>query len=152
MTNYKVDIFKILNGISQNDLSLIDTLSEEELKELSPFLLQLWLKGADNNVNGRILLMNELLNPYTFSLSQHKKLLYKLMCVCNGFKIPTRFHISKRKKKTVQKHIKIIMEYYQCSEREAIDYGDIFEKTDIIVIAENMGYDSNEIKDITSNI
>ena len=149
---YKVDIFKLLDGISKNDISLIDSLSEEELKEVSPFFLQMWLKCPDNNFDGRMCLTNEIINPYILSLSAHKKLLYKLMCVAHGFDIQTRYYLSKNKKISVKKHLIAIMDYYKCNEREARDYSNLLQKDDIIEIAEALGYDDEEVKEITNEI
>lgn len=150
--SYKLDIFKVLRKISDGDLSFFDTLSEEELKEFNPYFLQMWLKNPDNNFDDRTRLINEILNPYILSLSAHKKLLYQLMCVSHGFGISTRYKLSKSNKSPPRKHIKAIMDYYQCSETEALDYDSILENSDIVEICEKLGYDDSELREIFNEI
>ncbi len=67
-TKYKVDIFKLLNAITMGDSEFIRNISDDDLKSVSPVVVQQWLMGANNNSGGRMALMNEIANPYIFSV------------------------------------------------------------------------------------
>ena len=145
--NYKFDIFKILDKITHDDREWIDTLSEDELKEIHPYVLQMWLKGANNSIDDRIQLMNVVSNPYIFSLGNHKKLLYKLLCVSNGFGIDTRCNF--RRKNAVNKPtkiIKLVSDAYNISPSKAENAMTLLVWVQIESIAEFQGYQSDEIK------
>lgn len=150
MKNYKLDIFKVLNKISHNDYDFVDHLSEDELKSISPYVLQMWIKGADNNLDARMVLTNEVVNPYVFSLGDHKKLLYKLLCVSNGFGIDTRYYFKKKSKPQLNKTSALISKYYECTIKEALDCVNVnlLDKNDIKFITQELGLDSKETKEI----
>ena len=112
--NYKVDIFKTLSAIDRGNIEYYDSLSEEEQKALSMYLLVGFLKGAESDSYVRHLMMSYYVNPYLFSLSNHKKLLYLLLCASNdigdGYTF-FKFHGNKKNKNhtTVDK---IVMKHY----------------------------------------
>lgn len=143
---HQVDIFSILNDISQGDTSFIDSFSEEELKSISPYVIQLWIKGADSNLDARMVLTNELVNKYIFSLADHKKLLLKLLCAANGFGGHPYYQFKKKKTSSVSNLLKLLMEYYNINQTHATDALQLLSVNDITEIAESLGYDNKDIK------
>lgn len=149
--SYKVDIYKLLNGIANNKLDTLDKLSEEELKSVSPYVLQMWIKGADNNLNNRLVLTNEFANQYMFGLSDHPKLLYRLLCYANDFGQDTRFYFQKKKKRNSNNFkLKTIMKYFNYDENHASDIIPLLSIEDILTIGEELGYDKDEMKKLNN--
>lgn len=151
--NYKVDIFKILKDISYNRMSAIDKLSDEELKSVSPYVIQMWVKGADNNMNVRMPLTNDYVNQFIFTLSDHPRLLLKLLCCANGFEIDTRFKFNKKKKrKSMNFVIQTVMKYYGHNETHATDILPLLFNDDILSIGEDLGYEKDDMKKLKNEI
>lgn len=139
--------------MANNKMDALDKLSDEELKSVSPYVLQMWAKGADNNLDDRITLTNEFANPYMFSLGDHPKLLFRLLCYSNGFGVDTRFHFKKKNKINSRNFItKTLMKYYEYDERHAIDVIPLLSKDDIMTIGEELGYEKDDIKKLKNEI
>lgn len=112
MSKYKVDLFEALNKINIGDIDWFDNLTEEEVKSLSPYIMLLWIKGAQKNNLAHIIMTNEYSNPFIFNLDKnHRKLLYKLLCYSNNFNDKTRYNFRKSDKKQI--NINAISWYYQ---------------------------------------
>ena len=94
---YKLDLFKLLDNITEGNIDYINQLSEEELKEFSPHVITMWLKNANVNKEVRLMLLNAQLNPYLHSLGTHKKLLYQLMCCASGLNDSARYSFPRKK-------------------------------------------------------
>ena len=130
-----------------NNMDYIDSLSQEELDSISPYVIQLWLRGADNNEHSRMVITNEVCNPYIFSLAIHKTLLLKLMCVANGLGVRTSYSFRKKRKVfNFPLSLGIIMDYYDYSESDAKESFDLMSKKDIMELAELVGSESETIK------
>lgn len=129
---YKIDLFEVLNKINKEDYQYFDKLTEEERKELSPYVLQRWLFGAQENEFLHVILTNQYMNPYTFNLQSHKLLLYKLACTANGDIDSTRYSFKKPvKNQQFTKEIEGILNYYQCTVDEAFDMYDLLDSEDL---------------------
>ena len=106
----------------------------------------MWIKGADSNLDARMVLTNELVNKYIFSLADHKKLLLKLLCVANGYGGNPYYKFNKKKGSSTPNLIKLLMNYYKVNEQHATDSLQLLTSGDIIEIAESLGYDKTDIK------
>ena len=136
-------IYKIIDG----DSNAIDNLSEEEIKDFNPYLIQLWLSGAKINNDIHTLYTNEVVSKYIFPLAKHKKLLFKLFCIGNNTGDFTKFEFPK-KKIVFSKLIKAVTTYYDVGKIEAIEYLNILSHEDILEIADALAYDDKEFKDL----
>jgi malate/lactate dehydrogenase len=77
------DIFAFFNAVNQGDFEFVDSLSEEEAKKISPFVLLMWMHGAQSNPDIHIIVTNSFVNPFVFSLSKHHRFLLKLFIAAN---------------------------------------------------------------------
>ena len=96
----------------------------------------------------RILLVNAIANPMLFALHKDKKLLYYLLCCCSEGS-EKRYSWIKRPKKTNIDLLRMVMEYYDISSREAQETIKSLSKDDLLEILNCMGYDDklrNKIK------
>jgi len=145
--NYKVDIFKLLGDIASGKMSSIDGLSEDELKTVSPYVLQMWIKGANNYLDSRIHLTNAWVNPYIFSLQNHPKLLFKLLAYANDLNTEVRFSFKKRKPvKSNNFTVQTLMKYYKENESHAADLIPLLSIENIMDIGGQLGYEKDELK------
>lgn len=144
MSTYSLDIFKLLSDIDKGNLDLWETLSEEEQKGFAPLIVMRWMSGC-NDIR-QIIYLNELVNPVVFVLGKHPKLLMQLLTICSS-KQPRRYSWLKQSgnKKTNKVSNKLIMDYYSCSNKEAENYLKILTDEDIIIIAENLGLQKDEM-------
>ena len=96
-----------------------------------------WMSGTSSPL--QVILLNEALNPYVFSLANHKELLYKLATLCSTgpqrnkwIKLGSREHQHKQ-------CIEVIKTHYGYSTNKAIDVFDLIDSDTIIWMSEQQG-------------
>lgn len=142
----KIDIFKVLNEIDSGNIHYYSTLTPEEKKSLSMYVLFNWMCGTDNEV--QIKGLDLFVNPYLFSLSKHDELLFKLLVIASSGTQKQYKWKAKKKEKSKSLISKIISEYHSISMKDAEKYKDTFDKEVIIDMAKDLGYDDSELKKI----
>lgn len=142
-SNTKPTIFDLLTLINNHNINGINNTENE--KVFVPYLSQRWLTCTSNAM--QIVLINEYVNPYTFTLHKHKELLWKLMCVCSS-KNQRYTWIKQTPQNKNNNVLKIIAEYYGCSTKEAKDYNELLSMEDVLEMAEMIGKDKEEIAKI----
>lgn len=145
MSDYKLDIFGLLNNINKKDVSYYSKLSEEEQKAFVPIVTMRWLSGTKNEK--QIIFLNELVNPYVFSLHKHKQLLYNLMIV-SASGIHQRYSWIKckpKKTKTLPECERIVSEYFRYNIKQASDAIPLLSDDTILEIAEELGLQKEEV-------
>lgn len=78
------DIFGFLNAVNRGDFGFVDDLTDEDAKKLSPFVLLMWMNGAQSNTDIHVIVTNSFVNPFVFSLYKHHKFLLKLLIAANS--------------------------------------------------------------------
>ncbi len=143
---FKLDLFGIIKRIDSYDYFLYETLSDEEKKELSPFMLFWWF--ASTKDDNQLIRMNHLLNHLIFNLpDRHKELLVKLFVVASN-KQDERYSFDKNRNKAATKasmSVAVIRDYYKYSEREAKDVQRLLSPGQILEMAESLGYEKEQI-------
>lgn len=149
---YKLDLFNFLNNISQKNQKFYDTLSDEEIKELSPLILMRWLSGTNDPY--QIYMLNELLNPFVFSLGKHKELLVDLMTLStSGRSQRYKFKKVKSNKNTkLPNTVKVIKEYFNYSTLDAIEVMPLIKSEELLSLAEQLGRQKPEIARIKKEL
>ncbi len=150
---YKLDLFKLLSNISKNNAKYYETLSEEEIKEISPLVIMRWLSGS--NDLRQITFLNELVNPFVFSLAKnHKKLLIRLMTLCTSGKDRRyKFNRVKSKKNTkMPKAVAVIKQIFGYNTLQALEVLPMISNEDILSFAEQLGRQKPEITIIKKEI
>lgn len=149
---HKIDIFKTLDRISSKDTDWYQTLTEEHTKDVVPFVLMRWLTGTKSA--RQLVFINELVNPFVFSLSQHKTLLVYLMMICCPGK-PQRYYWNKAATKRSSKMpvtISVVREYFRYNSREAEDALPNLTTEDVIDLAEQLGRQPDDLKAIKKEL
>lgn len=152
MAQRKLNIFNILARINEKDINHFDRLTEEEQKAFLPLIVMRWFSGVSNE--RQIYFINEIVNPFIFSLHRHKKLLYFLLTICGSGRSQKYFWnktISKKSSSTPM-IIKVIRDYFGYSTLEAIDALPLLSDIDIIIYAEELGRQKDEISKIRKEL
>ena len=146
MAERKLDLFKTLSQISKKNITYYDSLTEQEIKEFVPFVIQRWLSGTTNKQ--QIYLLNEIVNQHIFNLgTQYKDLLFYLLSIaCSGKtqkyswnKLPTKSQTSK------PTSLGIVCEYYKYSYKEGKEALALLTHEDVIWCGEQLGKQDEEI-------
>jgi len=148
---HKLDIFDVLNAISTKDVHFFSKLSPEEQKSIQPFVLQRWLTGGYDPL--QTILINEVVNPYVFEFYQHPQLMWMLMTICTSGK-PTRYRWirAQQQKYAHPNTLEVIKQFFSYSTKEANDALPLLSDDDIINYAEQLGYQTDEIKAIKKEL
>lgn len=147
-TERKLDIFRVLAAADGKQDDFYEKLTDEERKEFQPFLVTRWMSGTYDA--GQIMMINEFSNPYSFSLTSHKQLLWQLLTVCSsGRKQRYTWNKLPAKRESGKPNaIKAIRQQFKYSTKEAVDALDILTRDEVIEIAEQLGWQSEEIAKI----
>ena len=140
---YKLDIFKLLGEINNAKAGdIYAKLSDDERKGFSPLVVMRWMSGTSDE--RQIILLNEFVNPYVFTLGKHPHLLMQLLQVASS-KTSKRYAWLgiKYKKKQVEAY-RVIQEYFELSVREAKTYA-LPPAEELLKMAEALGWQKDEI-------
>jgi hypothetical protein len=146
-TERKFDIFAVLDKLSRKQRSFIDDLTQDDLKAIPAVVVMRWMSGS--NSKQQTYIINEIANPLVFSLYRHPRLLLQLLMVCA---VPGAGRCSwiKQQKAPSSRPIsvKVVMRYFDYSERRARECMALIPPMDIISMAEDLGYQPDDIKKI----
>lgn len=151
MAERPLDIFNVLAQLDTKNKDFYSGLTDKEAKSLAPVVVTRWLSGTYNKQ--QVYLINEIVNPYIFSLHHHKLLLWYLMTIITTGK-KQRYSWNK----TVTSGSKdtacilCIKEYFKYSSKDAEQVYKIIDKKLIIDMAEELGYQDNELNKIKKEL
>jgi hypothetical protein len=151
-TERKLDIFRVLGAADKKQADFYAKLTDEERKEYQPFLVARWLSGTSSPA--QVCMLNEFVNPYAFSLTSHKQLLWQLQTICTTGK-SQRYVWNKlpSKRETGRPNaVKAVREYFGYSVRDALDAMEILTRTQILDFAEQLGWQPEDIAKIRREI
>lgn len=152
MAEDKITIFDILAQIDQKDIHFYENLPEQVQKAEHPLVLMKWMSGSNDPL--KIILLNELVNPYVFNLHKHKRLVMKLLTTCaNGKKTRYKWTKLKSAKGVNQpKLIGLIKQTYSYSTRHAISALPLFSNAQLLEMAIDLGYQKQELTAIKAEL
>jgi len=147
-TKHKLDIFQTLNHISKKDRNFFKDLTDEEKKAFQPLVVMRWLSGTTDA--RQVYFLNELVNPFVFSMHTHKELIYYLMTTCTSGK-SQRYTWNKalsKKSSTTPLSVSVIKDYFNYSTMHAIEALPMLTNDDILEYAEQLGRQKEEMTKI----
>jgi hypothetical protein len=149
---YKLDVFQVLGQADKKNSFFCADLTEEEQKSFVPFVTMRWLSGTYSAY--QIVFINELVNPFVFSLGTHKDLLYKLMTLCTTGKTQRyKWNKTISKKVSSKPHtISVIKEYLGYNTLNAIDAAKLLSEDDILDMAEKLGRQKDEMSKLKAEL
>lgn len=141
--NNQLDIFQVLGKIDVQDAHYYTKLDSQQQKAFQPYVVQRWLSGTKSP--GQIVFLNELVNPYVFSLYGHKQLLYQLMTICTDGSRKKYNWVKPQKSAKNPLTIDVVCTFFNYGLREAKDVIPSLSKQQIIDYAEQLGYEKEQI-------
>lgn len=151
MAERKLDIFDVLKNISTKNVAFYDSLTNDQVNSFQPLVVMRWLSGTFSKQ--QVYLINELVNPFVFSLHTHKKLLWQLMSTCTAGK--TQKYTWKKKLGKVTSNpasVKVVREYFHYSTTQAKKAVGLLQSGDIISMAEELGWQDDEINAVCKEL
>lgn len=141
----KLDMFAALAAIDTKQTTFYDQLSDEEKKGYVPSVTARWMSGV--NDPQQVMIINEFLNPYLFSLYKHPELLWQLSTVCSsGRKRRYQWMKAPSNALTGKTHsVRLIMEYFRYTSEQANEALPLLAKEDILAMAADLGWQADEI-------
>lgn len=150
---FKLDIFGLLSKIDNKKVgNIYQTLSDEEKKGFAPLVVMRWMSGTSDE--RQIMMLNTFMNPLVFALPKHPELLMRVLQVCSS-KTPKRYQWLGIKGGTKKKNIeamKVVGEYYDMSQREVRLLNPFPPSSEIISMAEELGYEKDEMKKLEKEL
>lgn len=144
----KLDIFRTMKAADSKNPQFYDKLSEDEVKQLQPFLVMRWMTGTSSP--RQVYFMNEFVNPYVFSLTNHKRLLWQLLTVASDGKSRKYEWIKAPGKATSSKPVSVdvIRQHYGYSTKHANDALPCLTVDDVVEMAIDLGRQPEDIQKI----
>lgn len=144
MSSQDFDLFKMLDALSVKSTTQYDQLSEEGRKKVQPLVIMRWLTCTTNKQ--QVYMLNEHVNPYVFSLYNHKDLLMHLMATATAGS-RQRYNWLKQQAKQPSKKVsvEIIKEYLHYTTKQAADAIRLLSQEDILDMAAELGTQADDI-------
>lgn len=120
--NNQNEIFQILNHINKGDYEFFQNLSQEEIRKLSPYMLMMWVNGAQKNEPIHVFMNEAIVNDKLFSLSKHPRLLLYLIVAANSEIDDTRYKFRKMTPQKQDKASSAIIQHFQCTPEQVQYY------------------------------
>lgn len=151
MAAYALDVFDLLGKIDNpKSGDIYKSLSEAEQKGFAPLVVMRWMSGTSDEQ--QIMLLNEFANPSIFTLGKHPHLLMLLLQASSS---KTKKHyqwLSVKAKKKNPITLAVIKEYFGMSSREVSLMSLLPTNEEIIRMAEDIGYQKDEIKKLEKEL
>lgn len=142
----KIDIFEILRKIDECDVMYFQKLSEEDMKSIQPLIIMRWMTGTKDTT--QIQRLNTISNSFIFSLQKDKMLLIKLLMASSTSKKTYKWYGKKQSGVIPKSNVELIMDYYNCSKKEAVEGAKLLSKEDVLELAAELGYQKDDITGI----
>lgn len=152
MATAKLDIARELKGVATRNYSFYDSLTDEEKKVFSPYILMRFTanpSGDRDTYEWFVERTNELVNKDHFTLgTKHKELLWKLYAA-TGIGIPLQFqYLAAGRKEKANKIEKLLCELNPATKLSDIKVlVSLMTKSDINDIFEGLGFDKKQRKE-----
>jgi len=146
MAEHKLNIFQVLGSIGKKNKAYYSKMTDEERKSFHPLVVSRWLSGTYDA--GQIVMLNEIVNPYVFPLTHHKELMANLLTAASsgdGGRVKWVKAAGKKTSKTPT-ITNVIRDYFGYNTGDAIEAMSLLSDADILLYAEHLGRQPDDIK------
>jgi hypothetical protein len=154
---FKFDIFQVLRKINSKDYEFIRSLSDEDKKAINPYMILRWMFGTSNPAT--MIWLNELVNPVIWGVKkddageEHYNIKMFLLAICGtGSKSSDFKWIKTKGEGKYPTALQVIREYYGYSTAHAKDALSILDPTAVVDLAEQLGYQPDDIKKLKKEL
>ena len=151
----KLDIFAVLSYLDENNLGVYEALREdsEMLKEFErnvSWMLPQWMTGAtSDSVHAELIdNFNEICNDGWFELYGHPELQAKLLACCGVGRTRHKYYKPKTSPNLSKMTELLKGKYVDIREGEVLMWVRHATETDMVSLAESLGYQKQEVKDL----
>jgi broad specificity phosphatase PhoE len=149
----KLDMFReVIPAIDRRNMNFWTDLSDEQKKELSPWLVQRWASSAEAQAEWQeyfIQATNERVNMHMADLSKHPELLWMLLASTGAKKGFRRSWLGASKRAKKDHIMEFLGELYpNAGEQELELLREINDEAELKQIAEQMNLKTSEIKEV----
>ena len=148
----KLTIKEEMRAIDQRDVGWWDTLTEEEKKKISPWVLMRYTSACDTNhdeIRDHYLTMtNELVNVHFNTLRHHPQLQHRLLQIVGIGKSQYHPWIAPGKRKKKNRVAEWLLELYPHLNDDELDIMLTTDKKQLKALAEQAGLTDKQIKEI----
>lgn len=137
-------LFEVLKSIDARDIDAFEKHSDQ----YNPYITMKWLASCKDPK--RIDRVNKLLNVVTFSLHDHKHLLYLLSCALSEGD-SKRYQWIPRLKKS-NKKLEVVCSFFGTTENEVRGSLHLYDSGDILEMASELGYNDKELKALKKSL
>lgn len=139
------NLFEILGKLNKKDYDVYASGTPELKKQLQPFVLMRWMTGTSDAA--QVIAVNEFVNPYVFSLYQHKELHMQLLAaIAPGHFTKYQWIKGTSSGGTKSTTIKLLHELYHYSPRQAQDSLSLLDGETVLALAEESGWQEAELQ------
>ena len=146
---HKLDIFKLLRELSSGDLTIWNSLTEEEQKGFAPLVVMRWMSGTQDMA--QVAALNEFANRAVFPLAKHPGLLMKVLAACSSRRTSRYQWIGLKKSSKDKLTQKVIRDFFVCSSVEARKLL-VPPQDEIIQMAEELGWQKDEMAELKKEL
>lgn len=139
-----VNIFEVLKRIDHKREDYYDLMTETDQKQLHPLVMTRWMSGTSDPAV--IQMLNLTNNKYNFILAAHKPLLMRMLLLSSSGSSRRYQWLAKAKDTSQNRSLKVLVEYYKCSQRESEMYVKMHAMDELVQMAEYVGWQDDEIK------
>lgn len=151
MAERPLDIFNVLEKLDVKDTKFYNTLTDKEKKGFAPIVVTRWLSGTSNKQ--QVIFINEIVNPYIFSLHKHPELLWYLLNDCTtGKKQRYLWNKTITKESGTSACIACIKEYFHYNLRNAEMVWRTIDHMLVLEMAEELGYQVTEMNRVRKEL
>lgn len=144
-----LNIFDVISNIQLKKPEYYDTLSDEDKKHVVPFLLMRWMSSQSPY---NCLFVNELVNPFVFSLYKHPKLLFQLL-TCASVSGKGRVKWQAGPSKSSHSHAtKVLQQLYGYSVKQAREVLPLLTSDQLLSYAAHLGWQKEEVSKLTKEL
>jgi hypothetical protein len=144
------DLFAFLGALKRRDLQAYAKLSPNAKKAAHPLVIMRWLSGTSDPA--QIIRLNEIANMYVFSLGTEKELLFKLLAAACTGRVNRTTWLKGPGSGSTRLAIEAIKAKYECSTREAEEHLVLLSPADVVLCAEDAGWDKEQLKKLTTEL
>lgn len=146
-----LDIFWLLGQLDAKNFDVWDTLTEEQRKEVSPYVIMRWLMGCAEPE--QLVMLGDIANPCLFDFNDKKDLMLKILTTCTaGGSKRYKWVNPKGSSKTASKALRLIASAYGMPLRHAADVRPLFKPDELIALAEAQGFQKDEIAELKKEL
>lgn len=148
-----LDIFWLLGQLDKKRHDVWDELTDEQRKEVSPYMILRWLAGNLDEPEQLVNLADEAA-PLVFDFGNDKELMLKVLTACTvgGPKRYSwvNFKVAGGKKSSLAQ--RLVEEAYKLPPKQAKEVMPLFSKEQLFELAEQQGWQADEVKELKKEL